>query len=265
MDNLIKDYFESLNSDAFHGCMDKTPESGSCIECFKNQYFNNNKISYDCEEKRKLYVLRYFNVHQAENHSGLSMLPDGIINGWFEGGAVKILSIGGGPGSDVYGALNYVIDEINEREEDLDIIVSQVDAQTHWDNIFDDVMQRFFPWCLDYKKIPLDIKAGLRSIPCQDFNLVTASYLVSELSHKASMSLAVDINSLLGSGGVLMINDRSEDVVEKRICLMFDKIGMGYQKYYLTSWAGYDYPCEIADIVRPKFKMHSTVFLGVKR
>ena len=54
MDNLIKDYFESLNSDAFHGCMDKTPESGSCIECFKNQYFNNNKIIGYIEELKGL-------------------------------------------------------------------------------------------------------------------------------------------------------------------------------------------------------------------
>lgn len=265
MDNLINDYFASLNPDAFHGCTDKTSESGSCIECFKNQYFNNNKISYDCEEKRKLYVLRYFNVHQAENHSGLSMLPDGIINGWFEGGAVKILSIGGGPGSDVYGALNYVIGEINKREEGLEIIVSQVDAQTHWGNIFDDVMQRFFSWCDDYQKILLNIEDGLQSISDQDFNLVTASYLVSELSDQASLSLASDIDSLLGNGGVLMINDRSEDVIKKRIGLMFDRIGMNYQEHSLTSWAKYSYPSGIADVVHPKFNMHSTVFLGVKR
>lgn len=265
MDGLIKDYFAGLNTNAFHGCTDKTPGSSSCIECFKKQYFYNNEISYGCEEKRKLYVLRYFNVHQAENYSGLSTLPDEIINGWLESGAVKILSIGGGPGSDVYGALNYVIDEIDERKEDLDIIVSQVDAQTHWDDIFDDVMQRFFPWCNDYQKILLNIEDGLRLISDQDFNLVTASYLVSELSDQASLSLASDIDSLLGSGGVLMINDRSEDVTKKRIRLMFDNIGMNYQEHSLTSWARYSYPSEIADVVLPKFNMHSTVFLGVKR
>lgn len=265
MDDLISEYFEGLNPEAFHDCSGKTPESGNCMECFKKQYFSNNTISYDCEEKRKLYVLRYFNAHQAENHHGLPKIPSAIVNGWFESGLIKILSIGGGPGSDVYGALHYVKEEIDQRNECLNIIISQVDAQTHWGNIFDDVMQRFFPWCSDYQKIQLDIKNGLRSISCQDFSLVTASYLVSELSDQASLDLASDIDSLLGSGGVLMINDRSEDVVETRIRSMFDKVGMDYKKYPLTSWAGYSYPPEIADIVNPKFNMNSKVFLGVKR
>jgi hypothetical protein len=264
MDDLITDYYDNLNPGAFPGCECRTPRSNSCLECLQSQFFDGNEISYDCEEKRKLYVLRYFPVHCRENYYGAKNIPCDVINNWFEDGHVDILSVGGGPGSDICGVLEYLEEEAKRRQVDLSVDVVRLDVEDQWDGVFDDVMERFFPWA-SYRTVHLDVNEGFDLISDESFDLVTASYLTSELSKKACLDLADEVDSVLVDGGVLMINDRPEDVVELNIRSMFDRIELSYEEQFLNSWAEYSYPNDIAMVVGPKFNMKSSIFVGVKR
>lgn len=263
MDNLITDYYDDLNPKAFSSCDDRTPGSGSCVDCFKNQYYGGHEISYDCEEKRKLYVLRYFPVHGKENYSGAERIPCDVIDEWFDNEHVDILSVGGGPGSDIYGVLAYLKEEALRRQVDLSVDVLRLDIEDQWDGVFDDVMARFFP-LVGYRNMKLDVSDGIDSISDESFDLVTLSYLTSELSTESCLNLAEEVDSVLVDGGVLMINDRPEDVVEQDIRSMFERIEVSYKKYSLSAWAGYSYPREISRVVVPKFSMSSSIFVGVK-
>lgn len=263
MDDLIRDYHNHLNPRAFSGCDTKTPGSDSCMECFKQQYFDGNKISYDCAEKRKLYVLRYFPVHCIENYHGTTGIPCDVIGSWFKDGHVDILSIGGGPGADVCGALKYLEDEAKRRLVEFSVDIVRLDIEDQWDEVFDDVMERFFPWA-SHRTVHLDINDGINLIPNKSFDLVTASYLTSELSTEACLNLADEIDTVLVDGGVLMINDRPEDVVKRDIRSMLDRIELSYNEHFLNSWAGYRYPNDVASIVGPKLQMNSSMFVGMK-
>lgn len=263
MDALITDYYNDLNPTAFSNCDAQTPSSKSCLDCFQGQYFDENEISYDCVEKRKLYLLRYFPVHKAENYQGAIRISDDVIDDWLEQGRIDILSVGGGPGSDVCGVLEYLQEVATQQEVELSVNVTRLDIEHQWDDVFDDVMERFFPWA-DYQTVHRDINAGLGSISDERFDLVIASYLTSELSTAECMKLAKEIDSVLADGGVLMINDRPEDVVERDIRSMFQGIELSYEEYFLSSWAGYSYPNEISKAVHPKFSMNSRIFVGVK-
>lgn len=264
MDDLITDYYNKLNPERFDGCESKTARSHSCLDCFKNQFFDGNKISYDCEEKRKLYLLRYFFVHSMENYHGAKSIPCDVIDGWFENGHVDILSIGGGPGSDVCGVLEYLEEEAKTRQVNLSINVVRLDIEDQWDEAFKDVMERFFP-SANYRTVHLDANEGFETISDESFDLATASYLTSELSTEKCLNLANEIDSILVDGGVLMINDRPEGIVEQNIRSMFDQIKLIYKEQSLNGWAGYSYPNDIAAAVAPKFKMKSSMFYGVKR
>jgi hypothetical protein len=263
MDTLITDYHNDLNPNAFSSCNDQTPGSNSCLDCFQRQYFDGNEISYDCVEKRKLYLLRYFPVHKAENYQGAIKISDDVIDGWMDHGHIDILSVGGGPGSDICGVLKYLEEEAERREIDLSVNVVRVDIEDQWDDVFEDVMQRFFSWA-NYQTIHHDVTKGLDSISDGYFDLVIASYLTSELSTAECISLADEIDSVLVDGGLLMINDRPEDVVEQGIRSMFERIEVSYKEYSLSAWAGYCYPNHISDVVGPKLNMNSSMFIGVK-
>lgn len=263
MDDLVTDYYDNLNPGAFSDCECRTPKSHSCLDCFQSQFFDGNEISYDCEEKRKLYVLRYFPVHCMENYHGAKNIPSDVIDNWFEDGHVDILSVGGGPGSDICGVLEYLEDEARSRQVDLSVDVVRLDIEDQWDEVFDDVMERFFPWA-SYRTVHLDVNDGIDLRSDDNFDLVTLSYLTSELSTEACLNLADEVDSVLVDGGVLMINDRPEDVVEQDIRSIFERIEVSYGEYSLSAWAGYRYPNHISDVVGPKFNMNSSMFIGVK-
>lgn len=264
MDTLITDYYSHLNPEAFKDCDSKTPGSHNCLNCFQSQFFDGNDISYDCEEKRKLYLLRYFPVHCIENYHGATSIPEDVIEKWFQNGHADILSVGGGPGSDVCGVLQHLEEESERRQIDLSVDIVRVDIEDQWDRVFNDVMNRFFPWA-NYRTVHLDVNEGFDSINDESFDLVTTSYLISELSTEACLSLADEIDSVLIDEGVLMINDRPEAAVERNIRSMLDKIKISHENRFLNGWAGYSYPNDVASTVGPKFNMNSIIFVGVKR
>lgn len=263
MDDLISDYYNELNPRAFSNCETKTPRSESCFGCFHNQFFDGNEISYNCEEKRKLYLLRFFSVHCMENYYGAAHISSDIIDDWFEVGHVDILSVGGGPGSDVCGVLEHLEKEVGRRNVDLSVNVLRLDIEDQWDEVFDDIMERFFPW-VNHRTAHLDVQNGFGSISDESFDLVIASYLTSELSTEACLNLSDEIDSVLDDRGVLIINDRPEGAVERDIRSMFDRIEIEFDELFLNDWAGYSYPNDIAAIVGPKFNMNSSMFVGVK-
>ncbi|AMX03693.1 hypothetical protein A3224_14855 [Microbulbifer thermotolerans] len=233
------------------------------MDCFQSQFFYGNEISYACEEKRKLYVLRYFPVHCKENYHGAKNIPYDVVDKWFGYGYVKILSVGGGPGSDICGVLEYLEEEALSRQLDLSVDVVRLDIEDQWDEVFDDVMERFFPW-VNYRTVHLNVSDGIDLISDENFDLVTISYLISELSKEACINLADEVGSVLVDGGVLIINDRPEGVVEKNIRSMFDRIELSYEESSMCDWAGYSYPNDVAEAVGPKFNMNSIMFVGVK-
>lgn len=179
---------------------------------------------------------------------------------------INILSIGGGPGSDICGVLEHLKEEAERREIDLSVNVVRLDIEHQWDNIFNDVMRRpFHRITVNYKTLHLNINEGLGCLSYKKFDLITASYLISELSTSDCISLAAEINFVLADGGVLVINDRPEDSVENKIRSMLDEISMDYKKYTLSEWAGYNYRSDISNTVFPKLNTNSIIFIGARK
>lgn len=263
MKDLIENCYDNLNPQAFSYCERKTPNSKNCFECFKNQFYDGNEISYDCEEKIKLYMLRFFPVHVMENYHGAKKIPHDVIDNWFRYGHVDILSVGGGPGSDICGVMKHLEEEVQSRQLDLSVDVVRLDIEDQWDEVFEDVMERLCPRA-NYRTVHLNVNDGIDLIPDKSFDLVTISYLTSELSTKDCLNLADEVDSVLVDGGVLMINDRPEGAVKKNIRSIFDRIELSYEECSMNGWAGYCYPEDILNDVGPKLYMNSSMFVGVK-
>lgn len=264
--DLIEIYFEKLQPEKFGTCTKKTPNSLSCFDCFRGQYFNGNMISYDCIEKRYIYFLRYFFAHYAENYKLFQGISIDLIEKLINAECVNILSIGGGPGSDVFG----VLDQLNwlclVHDHRMSINVVQLDGENQWCHIFDDIESQVnYPnLMVRYHKLTHNINKSL-SVDCKNqFDVITASYLVSELNLNECLNVAGLIDFALNPGGLLMINDRNEQAVTQKIESIFDNLGIKYRSRNLTDWAGFFYPEEIANLIHPKLSMNSIGFIGSK-
>lgn len=264
MDNIIADLFSELDGSKWSTCTDRTLHSKDCVDCLHRQYFDENEVSYSCVEKRKLYVLRYLPVHAAENKAGLRRVPSKIIEEILTYAKVRVLSIGGGPGSDLYAALKLLSWNVEDgyRHE---VQVTRIDIEPLWDEIATNVINAASDnFEVSVETLHADVMEGLGKVENREFDIVLCSYLISELNNVDYKELGRKLRKLMWNGGIIVINDRPQAEVEENIRAVFKAANIDCSEVSNTDWAGFCYPEEIAQEIGPKLKMKSTAFWGVK-
>lgn len=265
MDNIIADLFSELDGSKWSTCTERTLHSKDCVDCLHRQYFDENEVSYSCVEKRKLYVLRYLPVHAAENRAGLRRVPSKVVEDILEYVQIRILSIGGGPGSDLYAALNFLSSNVEDgyRHE---VNVTRIDIEPLWDEIAINVIKAASEdFEVRVRTLHADVMEGLGRVEDKEFDIVVCSYLISELNNVDFEEFGRKLRKLMWNGGVIVINDRPQAEVEEKIRAVFEAANIVCSEVSNTDWAGFFYPDEIVQKVGPKLNMKSKAFWGVKR
>lgn len=276
MENIIRDYFTRATEQDGELCAKATPGVSSCQGCFQQMFYDGNPVRYDCETKRLLYILRYLPAHVAENRRGLKAISRNfgkLIDHWFESGRVRVLSLGGGPGSDIYATLEMLNawastwDKAGYDSDKIKFEITRVDVEAAWDEIAEDVVNRGIGKLnVNFTTVHEDVGEGLDTLSDAEFDIVTMSYLASELSDKACQKLSDTLANIMSNKGVLIINDRPQEEVLARIKGIYRRLGMQLYTGELTEiHAGFHYPDEIANKMNPspKFRMGSTIHLGI--
>ncbi|MBN6717226.1 hypothetical protein JSY17_24815 [Pseudomonas capsici] len=264
MDDIIANLFSKLDESKWSNCSERTPNSKNCVECLHKQYFDENEINYSCVEKRKLYVIRYLPVHTAENRAGFKSIPSDVIEKILDYNHIRILSIGGGPGSDIYAALDFLSSKVDENYKHK-VYITRIDIEPLWDKIATHVINAASDdFEVSIKTLHEDVIDGLDRVKGKEFDIIVCSYLISELNNVNLEKLGQKLRALMWNGGVIVVNDRSQAEVEEKARTVFRAANIEYSKVFNTDWAGFCYPEEIVKKVGPKLNMRSTAFWGVK-
>ncbi|MFB2890127.1 hypothetical protein [Aeromonas veronii] len=258
MDTLIKQLFEEIDFDEFKECEQSALGATSCPQCSSRQYFYGNEIDYTCEQKRKLYVLRYLPVHASEISQGIDILKlNGAIRRTLSQNNLAVLSIGGGPGSDIVGFrdVHRVLHEIRACREDepyiADVQYTKIDINRDWNDLFhrvintrsDDKPDHINE---DYECFYEDVTSINVDIDIQD--VILLSYIVSELTDDEAIVLANNIKQWSNENTIVIVNDRNQEEVTNRVNSMFKILKtQDAGEFEITGWAGFVYPDKIRD------------------
>jgi hypothetical protein len=276
MKNIVRDYFNQLDPSQFNTCTMASRNALSCVDCLMNQYKPGNQPSYDCEEKQKIYVVRYHPAYVSENKNAILMIDEEIIDRWLSKGSIKVLSLGGGPASDLCAVLRQMVSCMRDRDyKRLDFDLTRADLESAWDDVAGNLVERtkqsltnssqvIFTDNDKYKTIHMDVTGDFSELNGEKFDLITISYLLSELSPETVASLAEKLDSILLSGGVLLINERPEEKFLACIRQLYEKMSMDAKEGRFSGWAGFSFDDDIAIAAKPTFNMNSSAFVGVK-
>ncbi|MFH0781990.1 MAG: hypothetical protein V2B20_08570 [Pseudomonadota bacterium] len=144
MDVIIRKCIDYVSENIEIVCQNATPGASGCLDCFQNQFFNDNIISYDCDLKINIYVGRYFPVHVRENIEALKLLPPEYIDKLLNLNTINVMNIGGGPGSDSFAVKKYFhgLERSGLIKDKKDIYILRVDRETNWNNMAGFVNER---------------------------------------------------------------------------------------------------------------------------
>ncbi|MBB4197642.1 hypothetical protein CCR94_13085 [Rhodoblastus sphagnicola] len=208
-----------------------------------------------------VYVLKYLTVHLREVYGAFVALRehDDQLPEWV--GTVRVLSIGGGAGSDIAGFKNFVVDEdegfYSASAKQFDI--TRLERVTEWDTLAAKVVHIFSSEGINFRQFCIhnDINEFDPS-KYPPYDIIMMSYVISELDDDALDVLVNVISSALAARGVLVINDRNElAVVAKieRLLSNFNVVARSQDKD--ECWCGIKYPDELRELFKPKLNMKS--------
>jgi hypothetical protein len=207
-------------------CENTVGTANSCPECCQNRYFNGDAIEYDCEQFRKAYVMRYLPVHVHENFLALNMIPEEMLGRIAEDDDVNVLSLGGGPGSDIL-AFKKFFNNWHRHAPNIErLTIYRVDLEETWNDLASQIIHLID--CagveIDHKRITNNVlrfrprREGMRS------HFICLSYLLSELRLEDIPRLARKILNFAADVAAITINDRNQDEVREKAELLLDAI-----------------------------------------
>lgn len=272
MNSLIRKCIDKIKGDIDGVCDSATPGASNCLSCFQKQYFNDNLISYDCDNKVCIYVARFFPVHVRENTEAFNLLPHDYKKKLTRQNPINIMSIGGGPGSDSFAVKNFLIN--SERRGDVrsekDIYLLRVDKEKNWDSTAGEINSKITH--TEYLKF--NARKQLFDITEKDdwpernnrlFHIFTMSYFLSELTSDEQVKVVAEYINMHSSRNCsfLFVNDRNDYKVDCFKQVLFQNLhcNTNYEtedsdKY----WCGFSYNDDDRDFIGPKLNTNSIRF-----
>ncbi|MCO4173013.1 hypothetical protein K8D10_14725 [Aeromonas veronii] len=274
MNNLIEELYTEIDFEMFSDCEHAVHGVTSCPKCCSGQYFNDNEINYSCEQKMKLYIIRYLPVHASEVRSSIGVLKNNaVMNRILSQDNLNVLSIGGGPGSDIIGfreahrSIHELREFLEEESYVAEINYLKVEINDDWNALFERVINISVDGRLghvneNYECIYGDATSIVLGIDTQD--VILLSYIVSELTDDEAIMLANNIKRWSDENTIIIVNDRNQEEVTNRVNLMFEILNaQDAGEFESTGWAGFFYPDEIRDSCEVKLNRSSMVSYAV--
>jgi len=274
MESIIRNCIDKVKDNIEGVCPDGTPGTSDCLSCLQRQYFDDNPISYDCKYKICLYVARFFPVHVKENEIALTLLCPQFKEELLKYNLLNIMSIGGGPGSDLFAIKKFFLNcEMNgEIGSSKEIYLLRIDKEDSWNQIAAEVNVEI----ASTEKLHFDAKRKLFDITSKLqwpkrkklFHIFTMSYFLSELTNEGQVKTVAEYINLFSNKNCsfLFINDRNDDKVNNFKRILFESLDCN-SSYEAENSAqchcGFFYNEEDRDLVKPKLKTNSIRFFKV--
>lgn len=262
---LVTELEAGFDYDRNGTCPSKIGNATSCFECCQNRYFNGNGINYDCVQFRKAYIMRYLPVHIHENYLALCRIPHDVIDEIGQNETVNMLSLGGGPGTDIAAFKKYIQSGFFDDRTTRSFRIVRIEREDNWNGFARRVIHLFAceNFEIDHRKRHQSVLEMIRE---EGVHVVTLSYILSEIELGNIPDLTRNIARTLAETAVIIVNDRDEDEVREKAELLLESLQVGnFDSRNDREWCGVYYPGDIRDRINPKLKTNSIRYTAVKR
>lgn len=261
----IKDFLIEISAgfdcSVNESCTNTVGGANDCFECCSNRYFNDsNAINYSCTQFQRAYVMRYLPVHIKENLLAYKLIPKEILREIGKTGKVNMISLGGGPGSDIAAFKMFLRNYKRHVPQINHALIYRIDKEETWDTLASRIL--YLEDCQDIEIIHkkrtqnvLELKQLRNNVK---FDFISLSYLLSELEPEDIPCLAENISGFVADTSVIIINDRDQS----KVWDIADSLIYTLNANLLASdtdvhHCGINYPDDLREILKPKLNTTS--------
>lgn len=218
--DVVNKFHQEIDYEAHQNCKLKHHTASNCIECCSQPYYEGTEVDYSCEQKRKLYVVRYAPAYASEVYNALSKTPRRSMEELYNKPIINIASLGGGPGTDIAACKRWLSNNLEHEDRTHEARFLRVDINNDWAKISPELIKLYDSEDLDYHyaRITADLsKDPINSLSFDSFDIILISYLISELNPADIINLAKSVLERIKEKAIIIINDRRQEAVIEKI------------------------------------------------
>lgn len=270
LDNIIDYFAGNFQDNPALICPNNCDCYKDCNRCLRTQYFEDS-ISYSCNNRRIMYVLKYLYVHSSEMYNLFRQYSNEIFL-HLDSNNLLIRSIGAGPGSEIIGLLRYLISSDFEDHKLEDLYIQRVESEKGWDEIYTinmDLFEQSFPipFYINITKKRIHRNVMIRPDFVKKCNILIFSYFWSEhLGGGNNLDIWDRLLSSLDKKSIVILNDRPENRVRRLFDTFHETIECNVKEFYeidRSEHCGFHYDDDLKDKFAPKLNCnsHQRIFL----
>lgn len=263
MEQIVGNFFDGVDFNSAKQCKRNYED---CVTCLSQGYWDSEGIDYSCENKRTLYVVRYLPVHVREVMDALHMIPTEKQKNWFKLKQLNVVCLGGGPGTDNLAFNKWLKSKrLFHKGKITKVKILRIDRCSEWDDISPKINNEYFPNDITLDRVKNNHDVTKHALKVKDkANLIIMSYLISEIDNKKIEFLANNIKNISEKGAVIVINDRNQKEVNKKISKLYDFLGVkSLDSNREQCHCGINFSDDISTKAKPKFMTSAIKYCGV--
>jgi len=234
-------------------------DTDDCVDCCKDSYYGSD-TQYKCDNSKKIYVIRNMATQIKQVDLALSQsLREDICSQ----NNIKVISLGGGPGTEAIALMDILRDYDNDYKLDFD----NVDSESSWKIMYRDLTQNFVNRIsnvtLKTRFISSDIGSYAKTVTVL-YDVAFVSWLFSLINKSQEIENILNVlESLLRENGYLVVADRFEPKVVSRISNAIESAdGLVLKENdRQIQWCGVMFPDDLRDKFKVRLKADSAYWI----
>jgi len=227
----------------------KSKNATECGNCHHHSYFPGGNPKYDCDNFKRVYLLRYL-ARQFEQSD--FVIKEHVLGEIKNKTDLSAVSLGGGPAPEALA----LMDGLSSCKEDYNLIFHNIDCEASWEDIYHDICHQFANYIENVKLKTSFSCYDVTSYALQrQYDFVFISWLFSDMRGENSSNVLQAARDLVAPLGYILVMDRDESSLVSRVSTLMDAIQgltlVEHQSKYIHSIV--DFPPDIIDTFGPDF------------
>jgi hypothetical protein len=210
--SLMNYVFENyLELEGFCKIEGESKNAKECGDCHHRSYFPGGNPKYDCDNFKRVYLLRYLPRQFEQNNF---VIKEHVLSEIENKTDLSAVSLGGGPAPEALA----IMDGLSSYKQEYDLFFDNIEREASWEDIYHDICHQFANYV---EKVKLKTSFSCYDVtsyaPQRQYDLVFISWLFSDMRGGNSANVLQTARNLVAPQGYILIIDRYERALVSRI------------------------------------------------
>jgi len=208
MDHVFDNYSELEDVCEISG---ESTSAEECVNCHMESYYPGGSPTYECDNFKRVYVLRYLATQFAQNQFVIDRY---VLSSVKSKEKLSAITLGGGPAPEALALMN----ALSSCDGEYTLSFDNIDSEASWREMYHDITHRFKGYVEN-----VNLRTGFRTHDAcsysstNRYDIVFISWILSEMNDQDRPKVLNVAGNLVTPEGYIVVMDSWEDTLVENV------------------------------------------------